>query len=317
MDISATVESVLGKEKTEEEIEKKLADFHGLLTREVALKLIAKEQGLIKEEPIKISEIKPGMKRVTVQARIIRINQLVQYPNGKKTRGMLIKDDSGIITITVWNEDTELLSKLKTGDEIRIKNAYERLGSITLGYQGSLELVTAAPYTPLDQLHENNTVHVRGTILRIQGSRTYEKNKAQKEYFIFSISDGKNEIRCVVWDQVERTKRLTAGDEIIIQNATVRKNEIHINATSRLLARKQEHLISGKLTEIYTKGTKLVLSVGERSLTFNRENALKFLGITVNKDIEIETIVQLKKEVLLNSIVHIRCKEHEKEWIMV
>lgn len=314
MDVYATLESTLGKEKVEEEIGKKLTDFHGLLTREVALKLIAKEHGLIKEEMVKINEIKPGMKRVILNGTISQIHKIVEYTFGKKCRTMTIKDETGTTTLTVWNDDVDIFSKLKVGDEIGVKNAYERLGSLNLGYNGSVEILKSAPYTKCDTLPENAPVNIRAFISHIQGTREYEKNGVKKQYYIFTVSDKTTEVRCIVWENLERTQKLAIGDEVIIQNATAKKNELHINANSRILARKLAHLISGKITEIGVKSNKLFLKIGDTELLFSREHALTFFGVTMHTDIDLETLIALKKESLLNTVQHIRCKEENGEW---
>ncbi len=317
MDVYATLESSLGKDRIEEEIGKKLADFHGLLTRDVALKLIAKEHGIIKEESVQISEIRPGMKRVTLKGTIRQIHKIVEYSFGKKCRSMTIADRTGTTTLTVWNDDVELFSRLKVGDEIEVKNAYERLGSLNLGYNGSVGVVKAAPYNECNQLPENQPVNVRAFISHIQGTREYEKNGIKKQYYIFTVSDGRAEVRCVVWDGLERTGRLAVGDEVIVQNAMARKGELHINTHTRLLARKLANLISGTVTNMHVQANKLLITIGGRELAFNREHALKFFGVKIGDDITLETLVQLKKESLLNTTTHVRCKEENGEWKII
>ncbi|MBS3068599.1 hypothetical protein J4450_07880, partial [Candidatus Micrarchaeota archaeon] len=62
---------------------------------------------------------------------------------------------------------------------------------------------------------------------------------------------------------------------------------------------------------------KLVFIVDNRTLTFNRENALKLLDTSVSDDINLETIVTLKKESLLNKNIYIRCKEENGEYVIL
>ena len=50
MDAESALLSVMSESEMESEVQGKIDKFHGFLTREVALKLIAKEKGLLKEE---------------------------------------------------------------------------------------------------------------------------------------------------------------------------------------------------------------------------------------------------------------------------
>lgn len=317
-DLYSTVLSAMGREELEKEVEKKISDFHGLLTLEVALKLIAREKGLYKDEDkeVKIKEIIAGMRRITLRARIMSIDKEMSYPSGKKARTIIIRDDTGHVPLTLWNNDLSLLSQLKVGDEIIIKSAYEKSGSLSLGYKGTLEIANAAPYSSLSDIENNSFVNVRAFISAVEGKKEYEKNGKKYSYFSFFVSDSAISRRCVLWG-VPDFQKMAAGNEIIIQNGSVRNNEIHINGRTRLLVRRPEDTVSGRLADMHVEHGLLLMNIGSRVLAMNRENALKFFGIDVSDDISIETIVTLKKESMLNRNVYIRCKEQNGEAIML
>jgi ssDNA-binding replication factor A large subunit len=72
----------------------------------------------------KIGELKQGMKGVTVQGRIIRIDkaQRVKTAEGQTiVSNAIIADASGVIKIPLWGDDAK---KFKVNQEIKIENAF-------------------------------------------------------------------------------------------------------------------------------------------------------------------------------------------------
>ena len=318
----ALLETILSKEQIEEQIEKKISDFHGLLTREVAVKLIAKEHGLLKdkEQFFKIKDIKPGTRKINVIAKIGRINKEVIHTSGKRSRGMLIKDDTGGISLTLWNDDLAFFKKLKVGDELLVKNAYEKFNSLSLGYNGTLEITLHSPFTSLSDAENGNYVHVKEFISKIEGKKSYEKDRQKKTLFSFIIKDvnnEKNEKRCVIWENVERGEKLETGDEVIIENAFVRNNELHINENTRLLVKKHRNLVSGTLDAIECNDETVSLSIGKNELKLDRDNALKFFGLQVKEDVSLATIANLKKSSMLNKSIYVRGKKDDKGFFIL
>ena len=317
MDFYSILSSTLSKDEIESEVVRKIEAFHGLLTRDVALKLIAKERGLFKEEEqqVKISDLKPNMRRINVLGKIAAINKETVYPSGKRARTIVIKDNSGVVSVTLWNEDIAMLSKLKVGDEILVKSAYEKMGSLSLGYRGSLEIVNAAPYLQLARLVDG-PINVRAFITGIEGKKEYERSGKKSSFFSFSISDSTDERKCIIWG-VHNSQNLIAGNEVIIQNALYRDNEIHINDRTRLLVRKAKDIVSGALSDMRMKDGKLALDIGDKVLVFNRENALKFFGMEISDDIMLETLVELKRDSMLGKNFYVHCKEQDGEFVIL
>ncbi len=317
MDFYSALSVSLSKEEIEKEVENKIDAFHGLLTRDVALKLIAKERGLFKEEEqqVKIKDIKPGMRKINIIGKIAAINKENTYPSGKRARAIVIKDDTAAVSLTLWNDDIKMISNLKVGDEVLVKSAYEKLGSMSLGYKGTLEVVSAAPYYKLGELVEGS-VNVRAFINAVEGKKEYEKNGKKSSFFSFNISDSTGERRCIIWG-IHNSQNIIVGNEVIIQNALFRNNEIHINERTRLLVRKAKDVISGKLLSMEAKDGKLVLNVDGKIITLNRVNALKFFSMSISDDIALETLAGLKAESMLDKTIYINCKEQNGEFVIL
>lgn len=133
MDIETIVEETeLSKEEVEEEVEKKLEEFEGLVSEEGALHLVAKDAGLEvseeRDQDLKIENIVPEMRKVQVKARVTRILDANTFERDDgdegKVQNVVLGDDTGTIRLTLWDEQTELAEKVEEGDAISISGAY-------------------------------------------------------------------------------------------------------------------------------------------------------------------------------------------------
>ncbi len=97
---------------------------------------------------MKISELKPRQGSVELTAEVVDVGEARTFNKfGKEGRvaNAVIKDDSGKMTLSLWNEQAE---KVKAGDKVTIKNGYvsEWQGEmqLTTGKFGTLEVVPGA-----------------------------------------------------------------------------------------------------------------------------------------------------------------------------
>ena len=94
---------------------------------------------------MKISELEFNQRKVEVEAVVQEISSVKEFNKfGKPGRvaAATIKDDSGSIQLTLWNEQIDMVKK---GDKIKIKNGYikEWQGEkqLNVGRYGELEVV--------------------------------------------------------------------------------------------------------------------------------------------------------------------------------
>lgn len=95
---------------------------------------------------MKASEIKPGMRSIDLELKVIDKADTHSFVSEKGGRGRvataICEDDSGRIKVSLWNEDIDLV---KEGDQIRIKNGYSRLFKdevhVSAGRYGELEVI--------------------------------------------------------------------------------------------------------------------------------------------------------------------------------
>lgn len=92
---------------------------------------------------MKISELKPGMRNVSVTAKVDSVGQprTVNLKAGgtNTVADAIISDDSGSIKLSLWGDD---ITKIQTGDRISVENGYINTfkgeNSISVGKFGKL-----------------------------------------------------------------------------------------------------------------------------------------------------------------------------------
>lgn len=92
-----------------------------------------------------ISELKPGTGSVNIEAEVVSKEaerEIDKYGRKLRVANFTIKDESGTITMVLWNEQ---IDTVKEGDKIKIENGYvnEWQGSpqLTLGKFGKLTVL--------------------------------------------------------------------------------------------------------------------------------------------------------------------------------
>lgn len=316
MDYGALLLQSLSKDQLEEQVAQKIGQFHGLLTREVAMRLIAKEKGLVKEEEekkVEIGSIAKGSKRVLLEARVKKIWPVAQYRSGKKSRVVEVEDGTGSIPLILWNEDVRLANGLRTKDKVTVRGAYEKNDELNLGYTGAVELLERTPFSALGALAPGEFAHVQGFVSRVQGLDRYVSGTSAKVGFSFYLSDGKTEVQVVIWGRPERGRILEAGDEVILESALEKEGRLELSGEARILVRRKERMLLGKVESMAAEGDgeKMKVKVGGKEALFDRENAMRLMGVGLAEDIRLSTAITLKKNYLLNTSIVVRVKEKD------
>lgn len=305
MDYYNSLLSTLSKEELEDSISKKIKEFHDYISRDAAIKIIAKEKGLYKEETTysKIKEIKSGSNSINLKAKIHSIEKLQTYPSGKKSRAVTLEDDSGKIQLVLWEEDISLLDKLRINDEIEVLGVYEKFGRVNLGYKGKIKIINKKGFSSLDSLEENFPCNVKGSVL---------KNKNH-----LLISDGVKEIEFIFEEGTDRSKTIETGDEIILENVLFSKSLLVIGSNSRIFVKKSKNILSGKISSAsLEEGDSLRVQIGEKEILLDKENSLKFLSIDPSTTLSLPTLLELKKESFLGKRAFVRFKNKEAHTII-
>ncbi|MGQ9543484.1 MAG: OB-fold nucleic acid binding domain-containing protein [Candidatus Bathyarchaeia archaeon] len=74
---------------------------------------------------MKISELKPGMRRVDLQGRIVEIGDvrdvMTRFGEPSRVATAILEDDSGTIKLSLWNE---AIDSVNVNDTVKIENGY-------------------------------------------------------------------------------------------------------------------------------------------------------------------------------------------------
>lgn len=84
---------------------------------------------------MKISELQPRQGKVELEVTIAALQEpraFSKMGSSGKVRNATVKDDTGEITLTLWNDDCD---KYAVGDKIKVSNGYvsEWQGNLQLG----------------------------------------------------------------------------------------------------------------------------------------------------------------------------------------
>ncbi len=74
---------------------------------------------------MKIIELKPGMRRVEIDARVVEVGETrevtTRFGEVSKVATATVADDSGSVKLSLWNEQ---IDQVKPNDNIKIENGY-------------------------------------------------------------------------------------------------------------------------------------------------------------------------------------------------
>jgi len=99
----------------------------------------------IGENKMKIADLKEGSTDVSIEAEVVSVGEVKEinkYGRTLRVVNVEIKDDSGTIKLTLWNEKTDLVTE---GNKLKIEkgyvNAFQGNLQLTLGKFGTLEVL--------------------------------------------------------------------------------------------------------------------------------------------------------------------------------
>jgi len=258
----------LSREQLEAMVEAKMSESK-LLNKVGALLLVAEELGAFKEEPAekaelpssrrytKIEKLVPGLRDISVRGVIYAISKPIDVKDHRILR-MKIGDDSGGITVTLWDEKVEeaVEAELELGDQVAILHAYtrERIETGTpelhVGRNGlitKLEREPGAPdprsfYADLGSALESGSgiYDIKAVVLD-----SGEERRIKTKYGEASVRDIRligevGEARLTVWrDRVNEFKDLEPGETLYITDVRVEGYNVSLTPRSIIALREK------------------------------------------------------------------------------
>ena len=142
--------SVIAQFAVEEEVLlRKVISFDSWMNTKKVRQQINKKSS--PKTPIKIQNMRHGMKKISVQAQVIETPtpSIVQtrYGNSARVTNVWISDESGKIKLCLWNEQIDMVN---AGDTVQIKNAsvwtFKGEKQLRVGKKGTIDVLEAPPY---------------------------------------------------------------------------------------------------------------------------------------------------------------------------
>lgn len=212
---------------------------------------------------------------VNIIARIVRVPRIRSFEkDGKegKVASLELQDETGRITYTLWNRDTELIEdmELKEGDAVKILGAQSRMRNdeISLNHSWVGRIVKGDYDVPdieenllkIGDAHEVKDVSVMGLVTKVQDPITFERSDGSSgSVKSIEIADDTGSIRITLWNDDTKLE-INKGDIVKIMGGNVEFDEyassgyrINTNWNSRILINPESDENLVKVLQEYKK----------------------------------------------------------------
>ena len=259
MDIEKLKQKILTK-MSENELKSKVKEFMeengNLLGEEAAIATIARDLGIdmdYEEEEdygFSIKDIAEGQRNVEIVGKIMDISEVKEFTRKSdnsvgKVRSIIVADNTGSIRLTLWNDKVELVSGLKKGDVVEIKNAFSRkwnnrielnsgsdLTIEKLEYYDESKFPLVKDYYDISELTPNMPATIKGEITASYDKREFSrKDGTVGRVKSFILKDDTGTIRGTLWDDLAETG-VNKGDYVEVKGYVkegLRGLDININ----------------------------------------------------------------------------------------
>ncbi len=220
----------------------------------------------LQETTVKVADVKDGMRDVDVEGVVSAVSNVRTFSRADGTSGrvatLFLRDGTGEIRVSLWNEKTEGLEDVQKGSPIRISGAYTRPGldgsaelqcsssaGITIGREVQEELPEIErKILPLSELADGlQSIDIGGRVQRVLGRRTFTRLNGQEgKVANLIISDGTGEARLVLWgDTADMLPKLAEGSRVMVENAYTKlglnqETEVHVGWRGRVVVQVEE-----------------------------------------------------------------------------
>ncbi len=247
-------------EDLERRVEAKRAKLSGLISKEGAAQIVASELGVsFDNEKLKIDELLPGMRNVSVIGKVIQLFPVRTYVREgieNKVANLIIADETSNIRVVIW--DTKHIAKIedgtiKEGSIVEISRGSMRGSEIHLGSFSELklsdEVITEVRLEPsyrerkISDISEGEKVSVRAFIVQVFPIRFFEvcpecgkrvneigecpehgKVSPEKRALLnLVIDDGTGTLRTVIFNDLLNSLGLDISNE---EEASIKKDSL-------------------------------------------------------------------------------------------
>lgn len=265
----------------EDAIARKMGEFGGLLSRNAAVVLLCRQNGIDLEKRISLCGAKRMALPFSFQAKVDRIFPVQEYPgSGNRSVRLHISDAGGEATLVLWNEQANAVKgEISIGDMIECRGAYFKGGEIGIGKNGAMKKEKGFPISKIPEL-SYGLCNVEGVVEAVEPDHHHRDRKTgvEKRLPSFSIC-GDGACRRVVMWHAEGAKNPSAGDVILLENVFFKDGELNFDAFSRMVKRKAANERFGEFGEASVEGESVVFTIGGEKYSASLQEALLLLKI--------------------------------------
>ena len=245
----ASTKTGLSREEVLLRIRNKQKELSGLVSEEGAAFIVANELGVktrnkVVETILKLKELKPDMKSVSVMGRVKAIYGPREFTTKTGVRNKVVNmevvDSTGVGRVVLWNmHDIEKIEKgtIKPGQVIHVKSGYVRESSFTnslevhVGNKGILienpENVSEDEFPDgnaggtfsISELKPDMPVSIVAKVTNKYEVKEFDKNGRKGKVGNLIVNDGTASTRVVLWnEQANVMDELKVGDILKIEN---------------------------------------------------------------------------------------------------
>jgi ssDNA-binding replication factor A large subunit len=253
-DLYLLVQDVLTCNEFDQRIKEEIKKAGGLIDEDTAALLIIDKLGRYKQPLIKIKDLSP-QQDVSLFVYIIKRIDDEEFGNTTSIKYQ-ISDDTGSCILTLWESKTKKMQGNKVlaeGTLVKIINGYVKEGfygiEINIGKYGLLEIKPQD--APQFTLKKNITklsgvtsgiVTLDGMIKKIEDTHAFlRENKKTGFVTRIILEDESGDRTVVLWGKrVKEIQKFQVGDRIIIEDAYIKKGEIHAGYPSRIILKNRQ-----------------------------------------------------------------------------
>jgi|YNPNPStandDraft_1061719.scaffolds.fasta_scaffold06224_10 ssDNA-binding replication factor A large subunit len=246
-------------------LNKRSAEYGGLLDQDTLALLLVDEHGRNKQVVTSINNLKANTE-CTVTGVVSEIHKQRHYKKRNGCDGKILRvdihDDTGSCRLILWNDDVDMFNHLKEGVKIKVINGYVKKGltgdlEIHIGRWSLIEIIDEINIKKDDAKPDGNMInkqdkkeekhvfkeHVKeisGILTSRRPTRVYFMDNGDFG-FVTTINikkdDDENEIECTLWgEKVKEIQSFRIGDRVRIIKPTVKERnsiyEYHVNGDS-------------------------------------------------------------------------------------
>lgn len=174
MDFETIVQKIiektnLKKEEVNKKIIEKQQELSNLVSKEGAAYIIAKELGLDifpkTKRRLEIKNIVPKIRNLSLTAKVVKVfepREFQKKDRSGKVASVILGDATGTIRLSLWDNQTEIVEKLKPGMSVETFGAYTRengIGSVEmrLGNKGGIKILEESDLPTIKEITDKTS----------------------------------------------------------------------------------------------------------------------------------------------------------------